>query len=311
MAGGSSLALAPPVLGCGAGRAAGLPGLQPRVWPARSRPIYFACASTQAAEMGGFYRQGYWAESFPPLDRPWTLPALAAGHAHGHDDGVSGRRQARRKPRHAALRRWSAAWHSTGGSRKAMVAMLVAPFGMGLMAAGWANTPTAATGADHAIPGALDLPAGGTGAGRGLRRGSRGDAARGVLGFALLGDGGLRLGADRPGTSSRPIGSSATSGPASSPAGSGGRRRSDAELVCVKSDLGLSLNRGYGRSGCPRSTCSTSGSTRTATGGTSRYGSTPRVRRGPAAPAGRLLLCSLRRRDARALPGRDWGPASS
>ena len=36
--------------------------------------VYFACTQHQSQEVGSTYRWGYWAASFPPLDRPWLVP---------------------------------------------------------------------------------------------------------------------------------------------------------------------------------------------------------------------------------------------
>lgn len=96
--------------------------------------IFLACASAQAAQVGGFYRNGYWAESFPPLTQPWNVPAwlldmhagmmmaYPIGEKHGGSAGTL-----------AFVLVGCLALYRRG--RGPMMALLVAPFGMGLMAA--------------------------------------------------------------------------------------------------------------------------------------------------------------------------------
>ena len=96
--------------------------------------VYLSCAVFQAAAILENYRDGCWAESFPPLDRPWMLPiwlleihtgrmmAYPVGDKNGASavtflcvlaGGVTLYRQGRKTP----------------------LAILLAPFGLGLFAA--------------------------------------------------------------------------------------------------------------------------------------------------------------------------------
>jgi hypothetical protein len=96
--------------------------------------VYFSCAVFQEAVIGAQYREGCWAESFPPFNRPWMLPlwlldihtgnmlAYPVGDKHGGSVltflfVVAGARA-------LSVR-----------DRKAILAMLLAPFALGLLAA--------------------------------------------------------------------------------------------------------------------------------------------------------------------------------
>ena len=101
---------------------------------------YLACTVVQAQDMRLEYRFGIWAESFPPLERPWALPlwlleihtgtmmAYPIGERHGGSAAtllgvvIGGL---------ALFRR----------GRKQELAVLLAPFGLGLIAAGLGRYP--------------------------------------------------------------------------------------------------------------------------------------------------------------------------
>ena len=240
VAGGISLALAAPVLRLRR-RAVRLAFLTYNLVLAGSfAAIFFACTSMQAAEMGGFYRRGYWAESFPPLDRPWTLPAwlldmhagmmmaYPVGDKHGGSLGtllfvlVGCLALYRRK-------------------RKALVAMLVAPFGMGLIAAMLGKYPYGGTARtmQYLAPSICLLA--GLGLGGACARISRASLRRGVLGSALLAMSvlGLCLIFRDFVAPYRVAGDVQTREFAR---WLWREKARDAELVCVKSDLGLALD---------------------------------------------------------------------
>ncbi|QEH33135.1 hypothetical protein OJF2_16320 [Aquisphaera giovannonii] len=96
--------------------------------------VYFACTQFQADAMRDQYRTGCWAEAFPPLDRPYMIPlwladvgsgvmmAYPAGDRHGGSAAtlicfLVG-----------AIGMWK-------GRDRAPLAVLLAPFGLGLAAA--------------------------------------------------------------------------------------------------------------------------------------------------------------------------------
>jgi len=102
--------------------------------------FYAASATFQAEAMTDEYRTGCWAESFPPLDRPWAIPlwlidihsgtmmAYPAGDRHGGSAltllcVIAGC---------VALYRWR---------QRLALGVLVAPFGLGLLAAGMGRYP--------------------------------------------------------------------------------------------------------------------------------------------------------------------------
>ena len=145
VAGGVSLALARPVFQTQkAARAVGLPRLQPhsgRIIPCR---LLLLRGNFQEAVIGAHYRQGCWAESFPPFERPWMLPiwlldmhtgtmmAYPVGDKHGGSVVtfllvVAGARRSYRQ------------------DRKASLAMLLAPFALGLLAAALGKYPYGGT----------------------------------------------------------------------------------------------------------------------------------------------------------------------
>lgn len=96
--------------------------------------IYMAATVVQQKQMGSFYRLGYWRESFPPMDQPLWIPVwLIEQHAGnmlaypvGEQRGGSAATLACVIAGVAALCR---------RDRKTVAAMLVAPFGLGLVAA--------------------------------------------------------------------------------------------------------------------------------------------------------------------------------
>jgi hypothetical protein len=49
------------------------------VWVAGFVGLYFACTQAQSTALRSFYRWGYWHESFPPVDRPWNIPGWLIG----------------------------------------------------------------------------------------------------------------------------------------------------------------------------------------------------------------------------------------
>ena len=96
--------------------------------------VYFACTVFQAEAMRDSYRTGCWADSFPPLDRPWAVPlwlvdvhagrmmAYPAGEQHGASSLTL----------LCVLAGCLALYRR---NQKTTLAVLVAPFGLGLIAA--------------------------------------------------------------------------------------------------------------------------------------------------------------------------------
>ena len=119
---------------------------------------YLACTVVQAEDMRLEYRFGIWADSFPPLERPWALPlwlleihtgtmmAYPIGERHGGSAAtllgvaVGGL---------ALFRR----------GRKQELVVLLAPFGLGLIAAGLGRYPYGGAARIMQYVGRLDLPA--------------------------------------------------------------------------------------------------------------------------------------------------------
>jgi hypothetical protein len=203
--------------------------------------IYLSCTSSQASEMGSFYRLGYWAESFPPLARPWALPfwlldmhsgqmmAYPVGEKYG---GSLGTLLFVLVGCLALLRR----------GRGTMMAVLTAPFGMGLLAAGLGKYPYGGTARtmQYLAPSICLLA--GLGLGALCARISPPAWGRGVIAFSLaamtiFGAGLIVRDAIAP---YRSIGDVRTREFARRLWQDGAR---DAEVVCLKSDLGFSLDR--------------------------------------------------------------------
>jgi hypothetical protein len=96
--------------------------------------VYFSFAVFQEAVIGAHYRAGCWAESFPPFDRPWMVPiwllemhtgammAYPIGDKHGGSVLTF-------------LFVMAGAWALYRNDRKAVMAMLLTPFALGLVAA--------------------------------------------------------------------------------------------------------------------------------------------------------------------------------
>ena len=100
VAGGIGLALAPQVLRSGRRPIRLAWVVYNLLLVAAFVSVYLSCAVFQAAAMREDYRNGCWAESFPPIDRPWMLPiwlldihtgtmmAYPAGDKHGASAGT-------------------------------------------------------------------------------------------------------------------------------------------------------------------------------------------------------------------------------
>jgi hypothetical protein len=134
VAGGISLALAPPVIRLRRPpvRLAFL--VFNLVLAASFVAIYLSTAVFQDLEMGAYYRWGYWAESFPPLDRPWMLPVwLLDKHTSIMMAYPVGERHGGSLATFLLVLVGCTVLYRT--DRKTIVALLLAPFGMGLLAA--------------------------------------------------------------------------------------------------------------------------------------------------------------------------------
>jgi hypothetical protein len=203
--------------------------------------IFLACTSSQAAEMAGFYRNGYWAESFPPLHRPWHLPvwlldmhsgmmmSYPIGDKHGGSLGTL-----------IFLLVGCLALYRR--SRTSLMAVLVAPFGMGLIAAAVGKYPYGGTARtmQYLAPSICLLA--GLGLGALCGRLPRPLLRRGLLGVSLValaafGSGLIVRDSAAP---YRIAGDARTREFARWLWQEGG---GGAELVCLKTDLGVSLNR--------------------------------------------------------------------
>ena len=68
--------------------------------------------------MGEEYRTGCWAESFPPLDRPWALPLWFVDIHAGTMMAYPARRPSRRQRRDLDLRDRREPSPSTGDNRR-------------------------------------------------------------------------------------------------------------------------------------------------------------------------------------------------
>ncbi len=96
--------------------------------------VYFGFTVFQAEAMRDSYRTGCWADAFPPLDRPWLVPlwlldvhtgtmmAYPAGEKHGGSLLTF-------------LCVLAGAWALYRSRRSAALALMLAPFGLGLVAA--------------------------------------------------------------------------------------------------------------------------------------------------------------------------------
>ncbi len=96
--------------------------------------VYFACTVFQAEAMRTDYRNGCWADAFPPLDRPWAVPLwlldVHAGSMLSYPVG----------DRHGAsvltlLCVLAGCLDLYRRDQKLTLAVLIAPFGLGLIAA--------------------------------------------------------------------------------------------------------------------------------------------------------------------------------
>jgi hypothetical protein len=241
VAGGISMALAPSVLRMRCRRLRLAFAAYNLVLVASFAAIYLACTNSQAVEMGSFYRLGYWAESFPPLARPWALPvwlldkhsgmmmAYPIGDKHGGSLGTL-----------AFVLVGCLALYRRG--RSTMLALLMAPFCMGLLAAGLGKYPYGGTARtmQYLAPSICLLA--GLGLGALCARIPRPLLRRGIVGFALaamaiFGTGLIARDAIAPYRTIADVQSREFA-----------RRlwqdgAKDAEMVCLKSDLGVSLDR--------------------------------------------------------------------
>ncbi|WP_165071003.1 hypothetical protein [Paludisphaera rhizosphaerae] len=96
--------------------------------------IYLAATSAQQQAMGTHYREGYWKESFPPLDQPAWIPVWLidqhAGNLMAYPVGE--RKGGSSGTLICALVGLLALWRS---GRKTLAATLTAPFALGIVAA--------------------------------------------------------------------------------------------------------------------------------------------------------------------------------
>ena len=134
VAGGISLALAPSVLRSGGARSAWAGWSTTCCWSPRSSRFTSRRRSFRRRRFCENYRNGCWAEAFPPLDRPWMLPvwlldvhtgtmmAYPAGDQHGASAVTL-----------LCVLAGCMALYRQG--RKTSLAILLAPFALGLLAA--------------------------------------------------------------------------------------------------------------------------------------------------------------------------------
>jgi hypothetical protein len=96
--------------------------------------VYLACTVVQATAMRDEYRNGCWADAFPPLDRPWAVPIwlldVHAGNIMGYPIGE---RHGGGAASLCCVVAGCLALYQQG--RKQVLAVLTAPFGLGLVAA--------------------------------------------------------------------------------------------------------------------------------------------------------------------------------
>ncbi|WP_337173712.1 hypothetical protein [Paludisphaera sp.] len=134
VAGGVAAALAPTVLLRGSNRVRAAFVAYGLAMVASFGVIYLAATSSQQQAMGDHYRFGYWRESFPPLDAPLWIPAwlldVHAGNLAAYPVGE--RRGGSAATLICAIVGVLALWRS---GRRATAGVLLAPFGMGLVAA--------------------------------------------------------------------------------------------------------------------------------------------------------------------------------
>jgi hypothetical protein len=96
--------------------------------------VYYSCTVLQAEAMRDSYRNGFWAESFPPLDRPWAVPFwLADVHTGMMMSYPVGDRRGGSILTLLCVLAGSLALYRR--NQKKTLALLVAPFGLGLIAA--------------------------------------------------------------------------------------------------------------------------------------------------------------------------------
>lgn len=198
---------------------------------------YALCAGPQSDRVGSAYRRGYWADSFPPLDRPAALAAwLVSMHTGnmlaypiGGERGASAATAACVGVAAAVLRR---------RGRAAIAGLCLAPMGMGLAAAAIGRYPYGGEARimQYLAPG-LCLMAG-TGAAASLAR-IRRPAARlvalrvGVGALAALGTGLLARDLVRPYRTIEDVRSRRFA------RWFWAEQARGAELACVRTDLGL------------------------------------------------------------------------
>ncbi len=134
VAGGVSLALAPAALRSGK-RPVRLGFLVYNlVLVASFLAVYFACTVFQAEAMRTEYRKGCWADAFPPLDRPWAVPLwLLDVHAGPIMSYPVGDRHGASTLTLLCVLAGCLALHRR--QQKTTLAVLVAPFSLGLIAA--------------------------------------------------------------------------------------------------------------------------------------------------------------------------------
>ncbi len=102
--------------------------------------LYFGATYAQSEAVRVFYREGYWRDAFPPWDRPWLVPFWLIGVHAGTTLSypVGGERGASLATLIACV--WGARVLWQGGRRQT-IALLLAPLGMGLVAASLGRYP--------------------------------------------------------------------------------------------------------------------------------------------------------------------------
>jgi hypothetical protein len=134
VAGGIGLALAPPILRRGSGRVRAAFVAWGLMLVGSFLAIYLSATVVQQREMGTFYRQGYWKDSFPPLDQPWWIPVwLLDMHSGNMTAYPVGERKGGSSATLAfALVGCLALWRR---DRRIVLGVLTLPFALGLSAA--------------------------------------------------------------------------------------------------------------------------------------------------------------------------------
>ena len=143
VAGGISLALAPTALGSGRRTVRMGWVVFNLLLVAAFLSVYLASTVFQAAAILDEYRKGCWADSFPPLDRPWLVPVWLLDVHAGQDDGLSGRRQ----PRASAVTLLcvlAGCMILRRQGRTAALAVMIAPAALGRRRCSWGDTRTEA-----------------------------------------------------------------------------------------------------------------------------------------------------------------------